>query len=343
MDFAATFFVDKIGYRTCIIAAHLFAAAGLAGLALFPVLFTDPFWSLLIAVMIYAVGGGLLEVLVSPIVEACPTDNKEKAMSLLHSFYSWGCVAVILISTLVFALFGIEHWQVMALIWAVLPIINAVVFTQVPINTLIAVGEESLSVKSLFSLKSFWLFLLMMVCAGASEQSVGQWASTFAEKGLGVSKVFGDLAGPMFFAGMMGLARLFYGKYGDRIDLQKFMLGSSLLCIVSYLLIGLTSFPPIGLFACGLSGFAVGIMWPGVFSFSTKIIRNGDTAMFAYLALAGDLGCSLGPSAVGWLSSDFGNQLRIGILGAIIFPIGLFIGIRLLKAMLAKRSLLNSL
>ena len=337
VDFAAIFFVDKIGYRVSIIAAHLFSAVGLAGLALFPGLVGDPFYGLLLAVLIYAIGGGLLEVLVSPIVEACPTDNKEKAMSLLHSFYCWGYVGVVLVSTLFFAVFGIGNWPILALLWAVIPLVNAFVFTKVPINSLIADGEEGLPIRKLLSLKSFWLFLAMMVCAGASEQSVGQWASTFAEEGLGVAKAVGDLTGPMFFALMMGLARVFYGKYGDRIDLRRFMMVSAILAVGSYLLIGLTGVPVLGLLGCGVSGLAVGIMWPGTFSLATGVIKNGGTAMFAYMALAGDLGCSLGPTVVGFMSARFDDQLRLGILGAIGFPLGLVLGIRLLKTMFLRR------
>ena len=221
VDLLAVGFVDKIGYRTSMIIAHICAALGIVMLAVLPAVLPNAFAGLLLAVMIYAVGGGLLEVLVSPVMEACPTDNKEKAMSLLHSFYCWGHVGVVLISTAFFKLFGIENWRILAVIWALVPLFNTFMFSKVPVASLIGEGEEGLSIKQLAKQKIFWVFLLMMVCAGAGEQSVSQWASTFAEKGLGVSKTIGDLAGPMAFAILMGSARAFYGKYGEKINLEK--------------------------------------------------------------------------------------------------------------------------
>ena len=309
------------------ILAHICAAAGFVLLTILPDAFGDPFVGLLIAVTVYAVGGGLLEVLVSPVVEACPTDNKEKAMSLLHSFYCWGHVGVVLLSTLYFQLFGIENWKTLALIWAIVPVVNMLAFTKVPMANLLEEGDSGMSMKELCGQKLFWVLMLMMVCAGASEQAVSQWASTFAESGLGVSKAVGDLAGPMFFAIMMGSARAFYGKYGDRIDLDRFMLGSCMLCVVSYLCISLVPSAVIGLLACGLCGLSVGIMWPGTFSKASASLTRGGTAMFALLALAGDVGCSGGPTVVGMVSGALGDNLKLGILAGIVFPVLLFTGI----------------
>lgn len=331
VDLVSVTFVDKIGYRASMVAAHLFAAAGLIFLTVLPDLFADPFYGLLLAVVIYAIGGGLLEVLVSPIVEACPTDNKETAMSLLHSFYCWGHVGVVLISTVFFRIFGIENWRIMACFWAVIPLANAFVFTKVPIASLIQDGEKGLSLRELFSLKIFWVLLLMMVCAGASEQAVSQWASTFAELGLGVSKTIGDLAGPMAFAILMGSSRAFYGKYGDRIDLDHFMIFSSILCALSYLCIVFVPSPVAGLLGCAVTGLSVGIMWPGSFSKASAALSRGGTAMFAFLALGGDLGCSGGPTLVGMVSSHFGDNLKMGILAAVIFPVLLIVGILLCR------------
>lgn len=327
VDILSVSFVDKIGYRASMLIAHICAVAGLLSLTILPELFSDPFAGLLLAVIIYAVGGGLLEVLVSPIMEACPTDNKEKAMSLLHSFYCWGYVGVVLVSTVFFRVFGIGNWKVLALVWALIPIVNAIIFTRVPIASLMEEGESGLTIRELFSKKIFWLLMLMMVCAGASEQSVSQWASTFAEKALGVSKALGDLAGPMAFAVLMGISRVFYGKYGDRIDLDRFMIFSSMLCVASYLCISLTGIPALGLIGCAICGLSVGIMWPGTFSKAAASIRSGGTAMFALLALAGDVGCSGGPTVVGIVSSVFENNLKIGILAAIVFPVLLLAGI----------------
>lgn len=327
VDLLAVGFVDRIGYRISMVMAHILSAAGLLLLTVLPELLSSPFVGILISVMVYAVGGGLLEVLVSPVVEACPSDNKEKAMSMLHSFYCWGHVAVVLLSTVFFRAAGIENWKILAAVWAIIPICNAFAFAKVPMASLMEDGEKGLSLKELFTSKLFWVLLIMMVCAGASEQAVSQWASTFAEKGLNISKTAGDLAGPMAFAILMGTARAFYGKYGDKIHLDHFMIWSSLLCILSYLGIALFPSPLLSLAACAVCGLSVGIMWPGTFSKASAAIPKGGTAMFAFLVLGGDLGCSGGPTVVGAVSSAMGENLKLGILAAVIFPALLLTGI----------------
>lgn len=321
VDLLSAGFVDRIGYRVSVVLAHVFAAVGLVGLVLLPEIMPNAFAGLLIAVFIYALGGGLIEVLISPIVESCPTDNKEKAMSLLHSFYCWGHVGVVLLSTVFFGIFGIANWKILACIWALIPVINAFVFAKAPIAPLIEEGESGMTMLDLCKSKVFWVMMLMMLCAGASEQAVSQWASTFAEKGLGVTKTIGDLAGPMTFAILMGSSRAFYGKFGHKIDLDRFMLGSSVLCIFSYLLIVASPIPFLSLVGCGICGLSVGIMWPGTFSKASVALKNGGTAMFALLALAGDLGCSGGPTLVGFVSSAVADNLKAGILVAIVFPV----------------------
>ena len=331
VDLLSAKFVDKIGYRVSIVMAHIFAALGLAGLVVLPDLLPNAFAGLLIAVVIYAIGGGLIEVLISPIMESCPSENKEKAMSLLHSFYCWGHVGVVLLSTLFFWFFGIANWKILALLWVIIPVCNGILFCKVPIAPLIEEGETGMSLWELCKNRIFWILMLMMMCAGASEQAVSQWASTFAEQGLGVSKTIGDLAGPMSFAILMGSARAFYGKFGDRIDLDKFMQASSLLCIVSYLCISLSPSPLFSLIGCSLCGLSVGIMWPGTFSKASAALRNGGTAMFALLALAGDVGCSGGPTLVGFATGLASDDLKKGILAGIIFPILLIVGIVSLK------------
>ncbi len=334
-DLLSAGFIDRIGYRASVFIAHLFASAGLLLLAVLPPLLSDPFVGLLIAVVLYAIGGGLLEVLVSPIVESCPTDNKETAMSLLHSFYCWGHVGVVLLSTLFFTVMGIMNWKYLSILWAVFALANGLFFLTVPIAPLVEEGENGISIKELFKIKVFWIFLLMMMCAGASEQAVSQWASTFAEKGLGVSKTIGDLAGPMMFAVLMGSSRAFYGKFGERINLDKFMISSGVLCMISYLTIALVPNPVISLIACSITGLSVGIMWPGTFSKASAVLRNGGTAMFAFLALAGDLGCSGGPTFVGEISSIFADNLKVGIGVAVIFPL-LLIGSILIERKINK-------
>lgn len=327
VDLVSVGFVDKIGYRASMIMAHVLAAAGLILLTILPEVLPSPFAGILIAVMIYAVGGGLLEVLVSPVVEACPSDNKEKAMSMLHSFYCWGYAGVVLLSTLFFHVAGIGNWKILALVWALIPIGNAFAFASVPMAPLIEDGESGLQLKELFGLKIFWVLLVMMICAGASEQAVSQWASTFAEKGLGISKTAGDLAGPLAFALLMGTSRLFYGRYGDRIDLDRFMVYSCCLCILSYLGISLLPMPQLSLAACAVCGLSVGIMWPGTFSKASAALPKGGTAMFALLALGGDIGCSGGPTLVGMVSGALGDDLKMGVLVGIIFPVLLLAGV----------------
>ena len=327
VDLVSVSFVDRIGYRISMIMAHLLAAVGLILLAVLPELFSDAFFGILIAVMIYAIGGGLLEVLVSPVVEACPSEHKEQTMSLLHSFYCWGHVGVVLVSTAFFKIFGIHNWKVLACIWALIPLCNMAAFMKVPICSLIREGEEGLTVGELVKKKIFWVFMLMMLCAGASEQAVSQWASTFAERGLGVSKTLGDLAGPMAFAVLMGVSRAFYGKYGQKVNLNHFMAGSSILCIASYLCISFVPDSVLGLVGCAICGLSVGIMWPGTFSKAAADLPRGGTALFALMALAGDLGCSGGPGVVGLVSSSTGDDLKKGILAAVVFPFLLLMGI----------------
>ncbi len=331
IDLLSAGFVDKIGYRVSIVSAHIFAGLGLLGLAFLPQIMPNAFAGLLISVAVYAVGGGLIEVLISPIMESCPTKNKEKAMSLLHSFYCWGHVGVVLLSTIFFKIFGIENWRILTCIWVIVPLVNMIVFCKAPIAPIVEEGETGMSMLDLCKSKIFWILMLMMMCAGASEQAVSQWASTFAEKGLGVTKTIGDLAGPMAFAILMGSSRAFYGKFGDKMDLDKFMIGSGALCVLSYLCISLSPSPFFSLVGCAICGLSVGIMWPGTFSKASASLRNGGTALFALLALAGDVGCSGGPTLVGGISSMAADNLKIGILTALVFPVCLIVGILLLK------------
>lgn len=336
VDGVSVFFIDRIGYRAAAVIAHICAALGLVGLAFLPDLLPSPFAGLLLSVLLYALGGGLLEVIVSPIVESCPSDHKAQTMSILHSFYCWGSAGVIVISTLFLKIFGASSWKILAAIWALLPLANCFVFTKVPLAPLVAEGETGMHIGQLFRSRVFWVIMLMMLCAGASEQAVSQWASTFAEKGLGVSKAVGDLAGPTVFALLMATSRLLYGKFGAKIDLNKAMMASALLCVVSYLLIGLTNSPVLGLVGVGLCGLAVGIFWPGTFSTAAASLRGGGTAMFALMALAGDLGCSGGPTLAGAIAGAFGDNLRLGILCAVAFPALMILGILLIRRTDAK-------
>lgn len=268
--------VDKIGYRKCIVASELFSALGLILLAFLPENLPDPFAGIIISVVIYAIGSGLIEVLVSPIVEACPFEHKEAAMSLLHSFYCWGVVGVILLSTLFFKFVGIHNWKILACIWAVIPAINIFNFATCPIEHPTG-GEKGMGILALFRLPLFYVAIILMVCAGASELSMAQWASAFAESALGLSKTAGDLAGPCLFAVTMGTCRALFGKFGDRINLVKFMIASGVLCLVSYLMASLSPLPIVGLIGCVLCGFSVAIMWPGTISVCSPRIPKGGT------------------------------------------------------------------
>lgn len=326
VDLLAVKVVDKIGYRPCLIFGHMCAAAGLVGLAFLPQLFGNAYAGVMSSVVLYAIGGGVMEVLVSPVVEACPTKKKEAAMSLLHSFYCWGHVGVVLLSTCFFQIFGISNWKMLACIWAIAPLINCFYFALVPIYPIVS-EEEKLSLKNLLGQKAFWLLIVLMICAGASEQAVSQWASAFAESALKVSKTVGDMAGPCAFAVFMGTARALYGKYSDRLPLMKMMKGSAVLCIGCYLLAALVDNPILSLVGCALCGASVGIFWPGTFSVAAVRLPGGGTAMYALMALAGDLGCSSGPSVVGFVANAMNGNLKTGVLVAIVFPIVMLLGL----------------
>lgn len=327
VDLLSARLIDRIGYRISIVTAHICCALGLIGLAVLPELVPDPFWGLVIAVCVYAIGGGIIEVLISPIVESCPTKNKESVMSLLHSFYCWGHVAVVLLSTVFFTLAGIENWQILAWLWAIVPAANAIVFTRVPLASITAEGDSGMPIRQLLGMKLFWIMFVMMICAGASEHGVAQWASAFAESALHMPKAVGDLAGPLSFAVLMGISRVFYAKFGEKVSLDSFMLGSSVLCVISYLLASLSGNPVFSFLGCALCGLSVGIMWPGTFSLAAARIPRGGTAMFAFFALAGDVGCSAGPTLVGFASEALGGNLKSGILAAIVFPIVLILAL----------------
>ena len=330
IDLFCAKYVDKIGYRKSVVASEIFSAAGLIGLAFLPSLLPDPYVGILISVIIYAMGSGLIEVLVSPIVEACPFDNKDSVMSLLHSFYCWGSVGVILLSTIFFAIFGIENWRILACVWALIPLFNTFNFISCPIESLTEEGE-GFSIRQLFHIPIFWIALILMVCAGASEISMAQWASAYVESALGISKSIGDIIGPCLFAVMMGMSRSFYGKYGENIDLMKFMIGSGALCLVCYLLSALAPLPFLNLVGCAVCGFSVGIMWPGTISIASKKIPLGGTAMFALLAMAGDLGGSVGPGIVGFVTQNANDNLKVGMLAGCVFPTVLVLSVLLLK------------
>lgn len=326
VDFVSAYFIDRIGYRASVIAAHIFATIGLAGLSIFPFIM-NPYAGIILSIVIYATGSGLIEVIISPLVEACPSDSKSGAMSLLHSFYCWGQMCVVLFSTLFFNLAGIANWRLLSLLWACVPLINGAYFCIVPIPKVLS-ENKGLGVKNLFKTKLFYILSIVMLCSGASELAMSQWASAFAESGLKVSKTFGDLLGPCLFAVLMGSARVLYSKFSDKATLNKVMTASAVLCAVSYLVAGLSPVPIISLLACAVCGFSVGIMWPGTFSLAAEKIPTGGTAMFALLALFGDTGCASGPALVGKATTLLGNDLGKGLLFATVFPLIMIVCVR---------------
>lgn len=338
VDVLCSYFADRIGYRNCVVASELCAVAGLVGLAFLPGLTPDPLVGILISVVVYAIGSGLIEVLGSPIVEACPSDHKEAAMSLLHSFYCWGSVGVILLSTLFFAVFGIENWKWLACIWAIVPLYNVYNFATCPIERPVEEGK-GMKVSGLLRTPLFWVAIVLMVCAGASELSMAQWASAYTESALGLSKAMGDLAGPCLFAVTMGISRVIFGKYGDRLDLMKCMVGSGCLCLLCYVAASLLENPILGLIGCVMCGFSVGILWPGTISICSGRLPGGGTAMFALLAMAGDLGGAFGPSLVGNITQAAGNDLRRGMLVGCVFPLVLVAALLVMKRMRGREKL----
>ncbi len=330
VDLASTKFADKIGYRTCVVASQVLSTVGLVLMAILPDILPVPFVGILISVVLYAIGSGLIEVLVSPIVEACPFENKDGVMSLLHSFYCWGAMGVILGSTFFFAVFGVANWKILTLVWALIPLYNTLNFINCPIELLVEDGK-SIGIRSLLKTPIFWLMIILMVCSGASEATMAQWASAFTESAIGVSKTIGDLTGPCMFAMFMGISRMLYGKFSEKLNLIKVMLVCGIMCAVCYLLASLSTFPILGLAGCALCGLAVGIMWPGSISISSQKCPRGGTAMFAFLALAGDLGATVSPAMVGSLSEMAGGNLKMGLLVATVFPVVLVFGLLLLK------------
>ena len=319
-DYFASCYAQKLGYRPCVLLAHSLCAMGFLALVVLPQVMPS-LGGLIVAVALYAVGGGLLEVMISPIIEACPTENKSSVMSLVHSFFCWGTALTVLLSTAFFSCFGLHRWRILACLWAILPAVNIFLFSRVPLYSVTGEARDVPNAKMLFSQRIFIVFLLMMFSTGACEQTIGQWASYFAETGLGVSKTMGDLLGVCGFSVMMGLSRLWYAHKGEALHRKKSLMLFAALCTLSYLLLGFSSVPAVGLLCCALCGFAVGMFWPGVFSMAASRVKNGGTTMFALLALAGDMGCFLGPLTASTAAKAVEGNLQKGIALAVVFPL----------------------
>lgn len=329
VDFLGANLADRFGYRKSIVGAHIFAAVGMAELGILPYILPSPYVGLCIAVITGAVGSGLIEVMASPIVEALPGDAKASAMSVLHSFYCWGLMTVILVSTAYFYFLDIVLWRYLAMAWALIPAINAVIFSRVPINTLESARGQSLKMRGLFRNKIFWVFLLLMLGSGAVEQALAQWISAFVESDLAVSKTLGDLLGPCVFAMLMGVSRLLFGRFGDAVNLRKVTSAGGCVCFAGLFIASLSPWKFLSLAGCGICGLAVGVMWPGIISQASKMIPRGGTSMFGLLALAGDVGCFAGPDMVGFVGTELG--IRGGLLCASVFAAFIIVGALVLK------------
>ena len=339
IDILSVKIVDKIGFKRIVVSSHFFAFAGLVMLGVLPELTSHHFIAIAASLVVSAIGSGMIEVTISPIVESLPSDKKAADMSLLHSFYCWGQMLVVALSTLYIKLAGGENWNILPIIWSVIPLVNMFNFMSVPFMPPIE-EEEIVPVKKLLKSKAFIVAMIIMFCAGASELAMSQWSSFFAEEGLHVSKFTGDLLGPCLFAVLMGAGRLFYGLYGDKIDLIKIMSEFSVLCIICYLTASFSHNSTVSLLACAVTGLSISLFWPGTFSLAAKKFPNGSGGLFGILALLGDIGCGTGPWLISYISSAFksanpalseGAALKNGLAFGCIFPIILIIGLIVLK------------
>ena len=336
IDLAATKFADKIGYRTCVVTSQVLSAVGLVLMAILPEILPVPFIGILISVVLYAVGSGLIEVLVSPIVEACPFENKAGVMSLLHSFYCWGQVVVVLLTAIMIKLLGNDLWYIAPVIWALIPLINTINFLSVPIKPNLTKEEKTPFFKMLFS-KQFILCIVIMICSGASEIGMSQWSSYFAEAGLKVTKMTGDLLGPCLFAVLMGTGRMIFGFVGEKINLKTALCSSAALCAVCYLGTCFIDNSVVSLLMCALTGISVSVMWPATLSLAARLFPKGGGAMYSVLALSGDTGCTLGPWFISFMSLkisqgvETGEALKTGLGFGAIFPILMILAVTLLS------------
>ena len=339
VDAACIKIASRIGYKTLLVTAHIIAAIGLVLLGILPLFISPVFLALVISIVIFAIGGGLLEVLISPVVDSLPEEAAKKpaSMSLLHSFYCWGQMAVILLTTFLLLQFGRENWFFLPILWAIIPLLNTFLFLNVPLIPALK-EKDSMGIKEMARNPVFFLCLLMMLSAGASEQSVAQWASLFAERALNLPKIIGDIFGPALFALFMGIGRTIYGLFGSKIKIYPYMLFSVILCILCYLGISFAPHPLIQLAACALTGFSISIMWPAVFSISSSSFPKGGAPLFALLALMGDLGCGTGPWIAGFVS-DAQGSLGTGIFVCILFPFIFLFSLLIFKRAGIKRAI----
>ena len=310
--------VKRIGYRGAAIACHGLAAAGLFMLGVLPLVFSNQIYACLVAsIIVYASGSGIIEVCISPMVELLPGDKKGADMAFTHSFYCWGQAFTVLVSTLLIFLIGQQHWHFIPMFWAIIPLLNMINFMRVPV---IEQPDDPISktANTLFKNRDFWIFAVIMICAGASEITMAEWASLFAQKALGVSKTVGDLLGPCAFAVCMGSGRVIFGLLDGKFNPQKALILNNILCVLCYVGVAVCNIPALSLIACALCGFSVSLSWPGTYSMAARHFPTGGTLMFSILALCGDLGCSIGPWLMGIVANS--TTLETGFLVCSVFP-----------------------
>lgn len=317
-DFLTPKIVNKIGYRKAIILCQAAATTGLLMLGILPRFVSNVYPVIIFSIIVYAFGSGLIEVLFSPVIEHLPIDNKSGNMSLLHSFYCWGQAFTIIVTTALVSFFGYKGWANIPLVWAVLPFIDMLLFIKAPIVEP-KEDEKEQGFKELFKNRKFKLYMLMMLCAGASEIAMAEWASMFAQQSLGVSKVIGDLTGPCLFAIFMGLGRIWYAAVSNKISFTKAIIVLNSICAVCYLGVAFCKISVLALVFCAVCGFTVSISWPGIYSLGAETFPKGNAVMYSTFALCGDMGCCLGPWVLGFVAEFFG--LNAGFAVATVFPI----------------------
>lgn len=310
--------ISLLGYRKTAVMCQLIAALGLTLAAVLPNVLPNAYIGIVLAVIVYAFASGLMEVIISPMIEMLPTSNKSGNMSLLHSFYCWGQAITTVGTTLLLSAFGYRGWTYIPLIWAIVPFINAFSFIRVPIVEP-QPERKSDSFRVLFSDRRFRVFMLIMLCAGASEIAMAEWASVFAQNALGVSQIAGDLAGPCAFSLFMGLGRLLYAAFSEKISYRSTVIVLGLCCAVCYYIAAFASIPIFALAACALCGFTVSILWPGTISAGAVAFPRGDAVMFSVFAMCGDIGCCIGPWLLGVVAEHF--TLNIGFAVSSFFPL----------------------
>lgn len=335
IDFITPKIIHKIGYRRAAFLCQFTACLGLCLMSLLPRIMPSPYTAMFIAIAVYATGSGLMEVILSPMIEMLPTGNKSGNMAVLHSFYCWGQTVVVPLTTLMVFAFGYENWSYIPLVWAIVPFINMLAFLRVPI---VEPGREvkQSTLIELLKTPSFIIYMLMMFCGGASEIAMSQWASLFVEQALGVSKAIGDIVGPCLFALFMALGRVIYAKFSKKVSFTRLLIWLNILCFVCYVMVGISKIAALSLVFCALCGFSVSISWPGIYSAGARTFKTGGAVMFSAFAMCGDTGCALGPGLVG-LVAEYTN-LNMGFIAAAVFPFIMVIcSIIILKNRVAKK------